>query len=119
MDDVMTQDAARVLGVFQHQMAELLRAGAGRTWSPASSWALVGELSGRPAPRLSQSTLSRIRRRIPTSSAENIARKVASRTIAHRYTVDSGALTPTASAPAAKGASAAATVRRRIRRPAV
>lgn len=113
----MTKDAALALGVSQRQVTDLLRAGklageqlsdgtwlvtprsiserrllstgAGRTWSAASSWALLGELSGQSSTGLSQSTLARVRRRIRTSTAEEIARKVASRTITHRYTADS------------------------------
>ena len=117
MDSLMSKDAALALGVSQRQVTDLLRAGklageqlsdgtwlvtprsiserrslnagAGRTWSAASSWALLGELSGQASTGLSQSTLARIRRRIRTSAAEEIARKVASRTLAHRYTADS------------------------------
>lgn len=117
----MTKDAALALGVSQRQITDLLRAGklageqlsdgtwlvtprsiserralnagAGRTWSAASSWALLGELSGQSSTGLSQSTLARIRRRIRTSSADEIARKVASRTVAHRYIADSMAKT--------------------------
>ena len=121
MDSLMTKDAARALGVSQRQVTDLLRAGklsgerlsdgtwlvtprsiserrslnagAGRTWSVASSWALLGELSGQSSAGLSQSTLARIRRRIRTSTSDEIARKVASRTIGHRYTADSIAKT--------------------------
>ena len=121
MESLMTKDAALALGVSQRQVTDLLRAGklsgeqlsdgtwlvtprsiserrslnagAGRTWSAASSWALLGELSGRSSTGLSRSTLARIRRRIRTSTADEIARKVASRTIARRYTADSIAKT--------------------------
>ncbi|HEX4400402.1 MAG TPA: hypothetical protein VHZ98_03660 [Galbitalea sp.] len=117
MDSLMTKDAAIALGVSQRQVTDLLQAGklageqlgdgtwlvsprsiaerrsfnagAGRTWSAASSWALLGELSGKSASGLSESTLARIRRRIRTSSAEEIARKAAARTNAHRYKADS------------------------------
>ena len=117
MDSLMTKDAAIALGVSQRQVTDLLRAGklageqlgdgtwlvtprsiaerrsfnagAGRTWSAASSWALLGELSGKSASGVSESTLARTRRRIRTSSAEEIARKVATRTTTHRYTADS------------------------------
>lgn len=123
MDRLMTNGAAAALGVFQRQVTDLLRAGtlageqlsdgtwlvtprsiserrslnpgAGRTWSAASSWALLSELSGQSWTGLSVSTLARIRRHIRTSTAEEIARKVASRTIAHRHTADS--ITKTAS----------------------
>ena len=121
MESVMTKDAALALGVSQRQVTDLLRvgklngeqlsdgtwlvsprsiserrslnAGAGRTWSAASSWALLGELSGQSLTGLSQSTSARIRRRIRSSTAEEIACKVASRTIAHRYAADSIAKT--------------------------
>ena len=133
MESVMTRDAAMALGVSQRQVTDLLRAGklageqlsdgtwlvsprsiserrslnagAGRTWSAASSWALLGELSGQSSTGLSQSTLARIRRRIRSSTAEEIARKVASRTIAHRYAADS--ITKTASELVLTGRSAA------------
>ena len=121
MDSLMTKAAAVALGVSQRQVTDLLRAGklageqlsdgtwlvtprsiserrslnpgAGRTWSSASSWALLGELSGQSSTGLSQSTSTRVRRRIRTSTAEEIARKVASRTVAHRYAADSIART--------------------------
>jgi hypothetical protein len=133
MDSVMTKDAALALGVSQRQVTDLLRAGklageqlpdgtwlvtprsinerqalnagSGRTWSAASSWALLGELSGQSSTGLSQSTVARIRRRIRTSTAGEIARKVASRTIAHRYAADS--ITKTASELVLTGRSAA------------
>lgn len=121
MNNLMTRDAAEVLGVSQRQVTDLLHAGklvgeqlrdgtwlvtprsinerlslnsgAGRHWSSASSWALLGELSGQASTGLSPSTVARIRRRIRTSTAEEIARKVANRTVAHRYTADSIAKT--------------------------
>jgi hypothetical protein len=121
MERVMTRHAAQSLGVSQRQVIDLLRAGklsgeqledgtwlvtprsigerkalhagVGRTWSSVSSWALLGELAGQSAAGLSQSTLDRIRRRIRTSSVDDIARKVASRTITHRYFADSLAKT--------------------------
>jgi len=133
MDSLMTKDAALALGVSQRQVTDLLRAGklageqlsdgtwlvtprsvierrslnagAGRTWSAASSWALLGELSGQSPTGLSQSTLARVRRRIRTSTAEEIARRVASRTIAHRFAADS--ITKTASDLVLTGRSAA------------
>lgn len=132
MDSLMTREAALALGVSQRQVTDLLQAGklageqlsdgtwlvtprsiserrslnagAGRTWSAASSWALLGELSGQSSTGLSQSTLARIRRRIRTSTAEEIARKVASRTVAHRYAADS--ITKTASELVLTGKSA-------------
>lgn len=123
MQDLMTKDAALALGVSQRQVTELLRSGklsgeqlqdgtwlvsrrsigerrtlhtgSGRAWSASSSWALLDELSGRAAEGLSQSTYDRMKRRIRTTSAEEIARKVATRTTVHRYAADSLALTAT------------------------
>lgn len=123
MRDLMTKDAALALGISQRQVTELLRsgklsgeqlqdgtwlvsrrsigerralqAGAGRAWSASSSWALLDELSGRPAEGLSQSTYDRMKRRIRTTSADEIARKVATRTTVHRYAADSLARTAT------------------------
>jgi len=133
MHSVMTREAATVLGISQRQVTELLRAGkldgeqlrdgtwlvsprslserkglrarSGRYWSPASSWALLGELSGRAAEGMSQSTRDRIRRRIRTSSAEDIARNVMTRATAHRFTADS--LSTTARSLILTGSSAA------------
>jgi hypothetical protein len=140
MDSLMTKDAALALGVSQRQVTDLLRAGklsgeqlsdgtwlvtprsiserralnagAGRTWSAASSWALLGELSGQSPTGLSQSTLARIRRRIRTSTAEDIARRVATRTTAHRYAADS--LARTADDLMLTGASAAEMIDRNL-----
>lgn len=123
MQDLMTKDAALALGISQRQVTELLRSGklageqlqdgtwlvsrrsigerralhtgAGRAWSASSSWALLDELSGRAAEELSQSTYDRMKRRIRTTSADEIARKVATRTTVHRYTADSLARTAT------------------------
>ncbi|MGV8882961.1 MAG: hypothetical protein ACOH19_12495 [Rhodoglobus sp.] len=133
MQDLMTKDAALVLGVSQRQVTELLRSGrlsgqqlqdgtwlvsrrsigerkalhtgSGRAWSASSSWALLDELSGREAEGLSQSTYDRMKRRIRTTSADEIARKVATRTTAHRYAADS--LARTAADLVLTGASAA------------
>lgn len=140
MRDLMTKDAALALGVSQRQVTELLRAGklggeqlqdgtwlvsrraigerrtiqagSGRSWSPSSSWALLGELSGRAAQGLSQSTHDRIKRRIRASSAEEIARKVATRTHAYRYSADS--LSSTAADLILTGASAADVIDRTL-----
>lgn len=140
MDSLMTRDAARALGVSQRQVTDLLRAGklageqlsdgtwlvtprsiserrslnagAGRNWSAASSWALLDELSGHSSTGLSQSTLARIRRRIRTSTAEDIARRVATRTTAHRYAADS--LARTADDLVLTGASAAEMIDRNL-----
>jgi hypothetical protein len=140
MQELMTKDAALALGISQRQITELLRAGklggeqlqdgtwlvsrralgerraihagSGRAWSASSSWALLGELSGRPTEGLSQSTRARIRRRIRDSSVDEIARKVATRTHVHRYTADS--LSRTAADLTLTGASAADVVDRTL-----
>lgn len=121
MQDLMSKDAALALGISQRQVTELLRSGklsgeqlqdgtwlvsrrsigerralhtgAGREWSASSSWALLDELSGREAEGLSQSTYDRMKRRIRTTSADEIARKVATRLTARRYAADSLART--------------------------
>jgi hypothetical protein len=121
MQGLMTKDAALALGVSQRQVTELLRSGrlsgeqlqdgtwlvsrrsigerralntgVGRAWSASSSWALLDELSGREAEGLSQSTYDRMKRRIRTTSADEIARKVATRLTARRYAADSLART--------------------------
>ena len=121
MQELMTKDAAVALGVSQRHVIDLLRAGkldgeqlgdgtwlvarrsigerralhagAGRAWSASSSWALLDELSGRSAEGLTQSTYDRMKRRIRMTSADEIARKVATRTNAHRYRADSLART--------------------------
>lgn len=140
MQELMTKDAALALGVSQRQVTELLRAGkldgeqlqdgtwlvsrralgerraihigSGRAWSASSSWALLGELSGRATEGLSQSTQARIRRRIRDSSVDEIASKVATRTRVHRYSADS--LTRTAADLTLTGASAADLVDRTL-----
>lgn len=140
MRELMTKDAALALGVSQRQVTELLRAGklsgeqlqdgtwlvsrrsvgerkalhagAGRAWSSASSWALLGELSGYPAEGMSQSTRDRIKRRIRTTSADELARKVATRTTAHRYVADSSS--KTADDLVLTGASAAELINRTL-----
>ena len=140
MQDLMTKDAALALGVSQRQVTELLRSGrlsgeqlqdgtwlvsrrsigerralhtgAGRAWSASSSWALLDELSGRGAEGLSQSTYDRMKRRIRTTSADEIARKVATRTTARRYAADS--LARTATDLVLTGASAAEVIDRTL-----
>lgn len=140
MQELMTKDAALALGISQRQITELLRAGklggeqlqdgtwlvfrralgerraihagSGRAWSASSSWALLGELSGRATEGLSQSTQARIRRRIRDRSVDEIARKVATRTRVHRYTADS--LSRTAADLTLTGASAADVVDRTL-----
>jgi hypothetical protein len=140
MQELMTKDAALALGISQRQITDLLRAGklggeqlqdgtwlvsrralgerrtihagSGRAWSASSSWALLGELSGRATEGLSQSTQARIRRRIRDSSVDEIARKVATRTSVHRYVADS--LSRTAADLTLTGASAADVVDRTL-----
>lgn len=140
MKNLMTKDAAIALGVSQRQVTELLRAGrlsgeqlpdgtwlvspralgehravqsgSGRAWSASSSWALLGELSGRAAEGLSQSTQARIRRRIRDSSVDELARKVATRVRVRRYSADS--LARTAAGLTLTGTSAAELVDRRL-----
>jgi len=60
--------------------------GSGRTLSQATSWAVLWELSGLEVTWLGESTHARVKRRIRDSSAEDIARLVATRTTEHRYT---------------------------------
>jgi len=60
--------------------------GSGRTLSQAASWAVLWELSGLEVTWLSESTHARVKRRIRDSSAEEIARAVATRTTEHRFT---------------------------------
>jgi hypothetical protein len=123
MRDLMTKETALALGISQRQVTELLRSGkltgeqlqdgtwlvsrrsigehrtlhtgAGRAWSASSSWAVLDELSGRAAVGLSQSTYDRMKRRIRTTSPDEIARKVATRTKARRFAADSLARTAT------------------------
>lgn len=59
--------------------------GSGRTLSVPASWAVLWELSGLEATWLSDSTYARVKRRIRQSSAEELARVVATRTREHRY----------------------------------
>lgn len=140
MQDLMTKDAALALGISQRQVTELLRSGrlsgeqlqdgtwlvsrrsigerrtlhtgAGRAWSASSSWALLDELSGRAAEGLSQSTYDRMKRRIRTTSADEMARKVATRTTGRRFMADS--LARTATDLVLTGASAAEVIDRRL-----
>jgi hypothetical protein len=64
------------------------RAEAGRAWSASTSWALLYELSGLRASGLTSSTVARNRRRLREFSAEEIVRKVATRTSVHRFAGD-------------------------------
>lgn len=59
--------------------------GSGGRLSVATAWGLLWELSGLPVTWLSSSTVWRVRRRIHTSGAEEIARAVSRRTRLHRY----------------------------------
>jgi len=61
------------------------RRGRGRALDAATAWGLLWELSGLDADWLTPSTRSRVRHRIREASAEDLARAVASRTVAHRY----------------------------------
>lgn len=62
------------------------RRGKGRSLDPDTAWGLLWELSGLEATWLTASTRARVKRRIRDSSAENLAKAVAKRTVAHRYT---------------------------------
>lgn len=59
--------------------------GSGRTLKASSAWGLLWELSGLTASWLTPSTRSRVRSRIRSWSAEEIARAVSNRTRAHRF----------------------------------
>lgn len=66
-----------------------LGVGRGRNWSAVSSWALLGELSGEPnLVTTSERTRARVRERIRTHDAGEIARRVASRTRVTRFDAD-------------------------------
>ena len=62
------------------------RRGRGRGLDSASAWGLLWELSGLDADWLTQSTRARVRRRVRYSNADEIAKVVSKRTVAHRYT---------------------------------
>lgn len=62
------------------------RRGKGRGLDAASAWGLLWELSGLNADWLTASTRARLRRRIRELDADQIARAVGRRTVAHRYT---------------------------------
>lgn len=62
------------------------RRGRGRSLDPGTAWGLLWELSGLRADWLGESTRARVRRRIRESSAEDLAKAVVKRTVAHRYT---------------------------------
>ena len=70
--------------IAEHQR---IKSGSGRYWSPATSWALLELLSGR-TPNASATTLSRARDRIKTHTAEQIARKTATRARTRRFAAD-------------------------------
>lgn len=61
------------------------RSGRGRKLHVATAWGVLWELSGLDATWLAVRTRSRVRSRLRTASAEEIARAVAGRTRAHRY----------------------------------
>ncbi|WP_130176801.1 helix-turn-helix domain-containing protein [Cryobacterium sp. SO1] len=66
-----------------------LSVGPVRNWSALSSWALLGELSGEPnLVTISTRTRARVRERIRLTTADEIARRVASRTTVTRYDAD-------------------------------
>lgn len=62
------------------------RRGSGRSLDAGTAWGLLWTLSELHADWLGESTSARVRRRIRNSSAEDLARSVASRTVAHYYT---------------------------------
>lgn len=68
---------------------QLVRVGRGRNWSPEASWALLGELSSQLIVEVPLRTWARVRVRIRTYAAEDIARNVATRNRAHRFSADS------------------------------
>lgn len=61
------------------------RRGSGRTLDASTAWGLLWELSGLRAEWLTEATRARVRRRIREASAEEIAKAVSNRTVAHRY----------------------------------
>lgn len=65
---------------------ELARGRRGRTLDRDTAWGLLWELSGLDADWLTEITRARVRRRIRESTADEIAKAVAKRTVAHRYT---------------------------------
>ncbi len=62
------------------------RRGSGRTLDRDTAWGILWELSGLDADWLTEITRARVRRRIRESTAEDIAKAVAKRTVVHRYT---------------------------------
>jgi len=62
------------------------RQGSGRSLDRSTAWGLLWELSGLRADWLGETTHARVRRRIRASSAEDLVKAVARRTVAHRYT---------------------------------
>lgn len=72
-----------------------MRVGRGRNWSAISSWALLAELSGEAdLVTVSERTRARVRERIRLCSAEEIARRVATRTKVTRYDADDASFWP-------------------------
>lgn len=62
------------------------RRGKGRSLDPSTAWGVLWELSGLRPDWLGESTRARVRRRIRESTAEDLAKAVVKRTVAHRYT---------------------------------
>lgn len=116
MQGLTTQEVARALGTTRQHAAALLKArklqgeqltdgrwiadtrslneytqlrrGVGRNWSAESSWALLAELDGIKVIGISARTRARIRERIRLTSAEEISRKVATRSSTFRFSSD-------------------------------
>lgn len=65
--------------------------GSGRSLNSSTAWGLLWELSELDAHWLGESTRARVRRRIRESSADEIAKTVSKRTVAHRYTAANSA----------------------------
>lgn len=66
----------------------LTTSGAGRSWSPLASWALLSELADKPFVAMTATLRSRVRARIRDTDAETISRRVASRTRWRSFAAD-------------------------------
>ena len=64
------------------------KSGPGRPWSAETSWALLAELDGHRSSTLTSSTAARVRSRIRDTEAAELARKVATRTVARSFAAD-------------------------------
>ncbi len=64
----------------------LTRRGKGRTLDRDTAWGLLWDLSAPDAAWLAGRTRARVRQRIRQSTSEDLAKAVARRTVAHRYT---------------------------------